>query len=167
VKRAGTLLVLLTTLVACHERPVALAPDLVVDFGCTAHPRPALAIAFLSARGFSALDIEQSRRNEGRRYFPLQIDANNRRRVMVELIGLQKPESYGSGIDFRLTITSPPPTVRDTTLEDDALRLVRDGFHCKVHAVRRFENGPDSIALFNNVYEDVQRRMRTKGDRKI
>jgi len=163
VKRAGTLLVLLTTLVACHERPVALAPDLVVDFGCAANPRPAPAIAFLLARGFTARDIEQSRRNEGRRFFPLQIDAYDRRRVMVELIGLQKPESYGSGVDFRLTITSPPPTVHDATLEDDALRLVQDGLHCKVHAVRRFENGPDSIALFNIVYEDERRRMRNAG----
>lgn len=117
--------------------------------------------AFLSTHGFSSVDEERARHREGKAFFALQIDAFDRRRVMIEVIGLQKPKSYGSGVDYRLTITSPPPTMHDRVLEADAVSLVRDILRCQLHAVNRFENAPESITLFNAIFEDLQRRMHT------
>ncbi len=114
---------------------------------------------FLSSRGFSSFNEEKARRRVGKTFFPLQIDAYDRRRVMVEVIGLRKPSSYGNGVNYRLTITSPPPTLHDRALEDAAVDLVRDALRCEIHAVGRFENGADSVALFNAVFADEQRRM--------
>jgi hypothetical protein len=147
-------------LAACHEKTAVLAPDLAVDFGCAANPKPKTVEAFLSAHGFSSVDEEETRRKQGKTFFPLQIDAYDRRRVMIEVIGLRKPKSYGSGVDYRLTITSPPPTRHDNVLEDDAVKLVRDTLRCQLHMVSRFENGADSVRLFDAVFEDEQRRMR-------
>lgn len=159
MKRACALF-LCTALAACSEKPAVLAPDLAVDFGCAANPRPQAILAFLSAHGFSSIDEEQARHRKGRTFFPLQIDAFDRRRVLIEVIGLKKPKSYGSGIDYRLTITSPPPTLHDQALESDAVSLVRGTLRCDLHAVSRFENGRDSLELFNAIFEDEQRRMR-------
>jgi len=159
VKGIYPALILVVALAACREKSAVLAPDLSVDFGCATNPRTAIISSFLSARGFTSFDEEQARRKKGKTFFALQLDAYDRRREMFEIIGLKKPESYGSGIDYRLTITSPPPTSHDRALEDAAVRLVRDTLRCQLHAVGRFENGADSLDLFNAVFEDEQRRM--------
>jgi hypothetical protein len=137
-----------------------LAPDLVVDFGCATIPRADVISTFLSVHGFTSFDEERERRERGKSFFALQINAYDQHRMMVEVIGLRKPKSYGSGVNYRLTITSPPPTVHDHALEDAAVRLVRDTLACQLHAVNRFENRADSVAIFNAVFEDEQRRMR-------
>ena len=162
MKRACAALVCVVMLAACREKAAVLAPDLTVDFGCAANPRPEVIRTFLSAHGFTSFDEERARRREGKTFFAFQIDASDRRRVMIEVIGLRKPESYGSGVDYRLTVTSPPPTAHDHALEDDAVHLVRHTLRCQVHAVNRFENGPDSTTLFNAVFDDLQRRMRAR-----
>lgn len=145
---------------ACHEKPTVLAPDLAVDFACGANPKPEDVRAFLSARGFSSADEEAARRNAGKSFFPLQIDATDRHRVMIEIVGLKKPTSYGSSIDYHLTITSPPPTKHDRALEQDTVRFVRSALHCALHNANHFENGPDSVQLFDAVFGDMQRRMK-------
>ena len=145
----------------CHEKPAVLAPDIKVEFGCATNPSPATVAAFLSRHGFAWSDEEQARRRQGKTFFPLQIDAVDRHRVIIEVIGLRKPRSYGSGIDYRLTITSPPPTRHDDRLESSAVGFVRETLRCEVHDVGRYENDADSSALFDSVLTDLNRRMRT------
>jgi hypothetical protein len=149
----------MVALAACHERPRVLAPDLVVDFGCRADPSRAAIMMFMAAHHFSAFDEESARRRHGKAFFPLQIEGYDNRSVMLDVIGLRKPKSYGSGVDYRLTITSPPPTHHDTTLESNALQFVRITLGCEVHDVRRFENDAGSVSLFKSIFEDVQGRI--------
>ena len=149
---------------ACYEKPTLLAPDLVVDFGCPTNPSVEAVKAFLSVHSFTSLDLEAARRMKGNIFFPLQIDAFDRRRTVIEVIGLRKPRSYGSGVDYRLTITGPPPTRHDDRLESDAARFVHDTLGCQVRDVRRFENDANAAALFDSAFSDLQRRMRPRRD---
>ena len=160
MKRSWLTFAFVAALSACQESPTLLAPDIVIDFGCPTNPPAERVMTFLSMHGFTSLDLEAARRKKGDTFFPLQIDAFDRRRIMIEVIGLKKPRSYGSGVDYRLTITSPPPTRHDQALESDAVQFVRGTLRCQVHDVGRFDNDVNAVKLFDSVLADVQRRMR-------
>jgi hypothetical protein len=136
-----------------------LAPDLEIDFACRARPSEAMIENFLQGHGFSSFNEERARRRHERGFFPLQIDGYDSARRMLDVIGLKQPPSFGGHVNYRLTLTSPPPTRHDATLEHAAVDLVHGELGCVVNSVRTFENDADSASMFDRVYAEEQSRI--------
>jgi hypothetical protein len=144
----------------CNERSATIAPDLQIDFTCGSSPPAESAIVdFLHRQGFTAFDEEVARRRREAGFFPLQIDGYNSRQWMLDFIGLQEPPSRGRGINYRLTIMSPPPTVHHDALERAALEFVRESLHCRIQSASTYDNGLESSAMFARVFAEEQRRI--------
>ena len=147
-------------LAACDERPRVLAPDFAIDFRCKAVPNAETVEGFFRRHGFRAFDEEGPREKRGHHFFVLEVDGYDPRRRMFEVIGLRQPASYGSGVLYRLTITSPPPTHQDGRIEKDARNFAERTLHCRVTSASHFENGSESTELFRSVFQQVLRRSR-------
>jgi hypothetical protein len=144
---------------ACNERPQVLAPDQEIDFSCHGAPSELAIETFLRRNGFVAFDEERARRERERQFFPLEIDGFNPQRRMLDAIGLKEPPSRGHRVNYKLTLTSPPPTAHDAVLERAAVKFVRDTLRCQVSSVKVYDNGRDSLGLFNRLFADEQRRI--------
>jgi hypothetical protein len=144
---------------ACSERPQAIAPDYEIDFSCSSTPQESIIEAFASRHGFRSFDEEGARRRTGRAFFPLEIDAFDVQRRMLDVIGLREPPSRGSVVHYRLTVLSPPPTVHDEALEHAALSLVREGLQCRIDSARANDNDSRAAAMFEGIFREEQRRI--------
>ncbi len=159
VMRSIGIAALAILVVACHQRPEAIAPDAEIDFSCGNAPDENAIETFLTAQGFTHFNEERARRGREKGFFPLQIDGYNSRRWMLDLVGLKVPPSHGGRVNYRLTITSPPPTRHDAALERAAERFVRATLECRVQSLRMHDNGADSISMFDHVFAEEQRRI--------
>jgi hypothetical protein len=146
-------------LAGCRPHPQAIAPDFEVDFSCRSGPQELVIEAFARRHGFRAFNEEEARRRAGHSFFPLEIDAFDIQRRMLDVIGLREPPSRGGAVHYRLTILSPPPTVHDQALEHAGLGLVRDGLRCRVDSARANDNGSEATAMFEGIFRDEQRRI--------
>jgi hypothetical protein len=144
---------------ACNERPQLLAPDQEIDFSCPGAPSEPSIESFLRRNGFVAFNEERARRKRQREYFPLQIDGFSRKRRTLNAIGLQEPQSRGHRVNYKLMLTSPPPTAHDAVLEAAAAKFVHDTLHCHIRSTKTNDNGRESLALFNRFFADEQRRI--------
>jgi hypothetical protein len=149
----------LVLLGACHEKPVALTPDLKVEFHCAQVPPSAAILSFMTAHGFSGADVEAEREAKGKHFFPLQIDGVDSHRSIFEVIGLKEPPSYGSKVDYRLTILSAPPTTHDPKLESQAQDFLESGLGCRIASIENGTNTDASARQFDLVYDEVERRL--------
>ncbi len=150
----------LCVLGGCHAKPRVLAPDYELDFECKNVPPAKSVETFMITHGFSSFDEEGARRRRGLSFFPIEIHGFDAHRVMLDVIGLREPISRGGAIHYRLTITGPPPTRRDPRLESDSARFVTDLIHCRIQGTHRNFNDAQSAALFGDLFDDEQRRLR-------
>lgn len=149
----------LVLLGACHEKPVPLTPDLKVEFHCAQVPPSGAILSFMSAHGFSGADLEAAREKSGKHFFPLQVDGVDAHRSIFEVIGLKEPPSYGSKVDYRLTILSAPPTTHDPKLESQAQDFLETGLGCRIASIENGTNNDASTRQFDLVYDEVERRL--------
>lgn len=155
----ASLTLALFVVAACNERPQVLAPDEEVDFSCRGAPSERAIENFLRRNGFVAFDEERARREREREFFPLEIDGFSQQRRTLNAIGLKEPASRGRRVKYKLTLTSPPPTAHDAELERAAVRFVRDTLRCQVSSVKTYDNGRDSLGMFNRLFADERRRI--------
>ena len=149
---------------ACHEKTRALSPDYAIDFGCGRRPQVLAVETFMQNHGFKFFDEEGAREKRGHSFFVLQVDGRDPRRVMLNVIGLRQPPSYGGGVAYKLTITGPPPSQHDARLEQDSRSFVSKTLECQIWSAERYDNGPESAGMFESVYGDELRRIRELGD---
>lgn len=161
--RTVVLCAILTLVAGCDEKPRILSPDFAVDFGCKSVPDAHVIERFMRVHGFSTFDEESAREKHGPPFFPLQIDGYDAQHVMFDVIGLRQPQSYGSHVLYHLTITGPPPSRHHDGLEKAARELVDKKLSCKIFGYQRHDNGLQSAALFQSVFEDELHRMRGAG----
>jgi hypothetical protein len=149
----------LTLLGACHEKPVPLTPDLKVEFHCAQVPPSAAILSFMTTHGFTGTDVEAARERKGKHFFPLQVDGVDSHRAIFEVIGLKEPPSYGSKVDYRLTILSAPPTTHDPKLESEAQDFLEGGLGCRIASIENGTNNDASTQQFDLVYDEVEHRL--------
>ncbi|HTT99853.1 MAG TPA: hypothetical protein VMF58_17520 [Rhizomicrobium sp.] len=164
MKAIGTGVVLVgicLTNVACGQQQ-SLAPDLALNFECKSLPSEAAVEDFLLKRNFEVANLERVRRQFQRSFFPMDIEAIDKRSWAITFRGLDIPAvpTRPEHVYYTVDINSPPPTKHDDTLEEDVKRFVSDSLSCKITSTNRDGNAVGASDFFWRIIEMQKSRMR-------
>jgi hypothetical protein len=155
-----TVLVLLACS-GCGENK-SLGSDMWAFFECRGggQPQPALVEKFLGSHGFSSVDAERVRRQYGRGFYPLEMEAYDARRRMVTVQGIAFESKGGvTRVDYSVSLDSPPPTHHDTKLETAILEFVGGSMKCRITSHGRSENAGDTAGFYDQLFKLQQSRI--------
>lgn len=118
--------------------------------------------AFLTGHEFVAFNEERVRKQYNLRLYPLAVDGFDKRKRILDFRGINekvgdKPEPVAT--IYSVGLYSPPPTVRDATLEQALLKFVATTLKCDVSQVSHGSNGPERAALYEAIYKAEQKRI--------
>jgi hypothetical protein len=129
-------------LAACSGPKGSQQADLAFWFRCDARANHVLEQkldAFLTSKGFRVLNLGAIQREKNIAVFDLNMTAIDTKHRIIDIHAF--PSTPGSQ---SVGLYSPPPTQRDTALEESLLEFSSTGLACQTDQVARHDNGLES-----------------------
>ena len=138
-----------------NNRVDVLSPDLAFRFMCQERNKILVSnkiSQFLGQSGFRVLDIVRVAREQKVAYgYVANIVALDDKRRTVKVM------AFPIGPDvFYISLSSPPPTRHDASLEDRLTTFVAKDLGCEVKDVSRNENTAAPSAMYEELYERAE-----------
>jgi hypothetical protein len=133
-----------------------LASDLSFHFSCAKTGQNEVGKElkdFLKSQGFDVLDLAQARRDRSIPTLRFEFIAVDLNRGIISI-------RSGSTQEYAVTLRTPPPTRRDSVLEEKLLKFVSERIGCRVRQVTEHSNGADAADLYSSEIRGILNEFR-------